>query len=72
MSITVNKQRVQMMSVYAHSWYADHVERAHRYIEKLAKSNKKRIQIVGGEFNAELKPRFGVERVSVGPHTLKE
>ena len=25
-----------------------------------------------GDFNAELGPRYGVERVSVGPHTLEE
>ena len=35
-------------------------------------SKKKDIQIVGGDFNAELGPGYGVERVSVGPHTLKE
>ena len=26
----------------------------------------------GGDFNAEMGPGYGVERVSVGPHTLKE
>ena len=30
------------------------------------------LQIVGGYFNAELRPGLGVERVSVGPHTLRE
>ena len=35
-------------------------------------STKKIVQIVGGDFNAELGPGYGVERVSVGPHTLKE
>ena len=29
-------------------------------------------QIVGGDFNAEFGPGIGVERLSVGPHTLKE
>ena len=72
-SITVNKQRVLLMSVYfPHSRYADHhVERACRAIEKHTKS-KKSIQFVGGDFNAGLGPGIGVERVSVGTHTLKE
>ena len=30
------------------------------------------MQIVGGDFNAELGPGIGTERLSVGPHTLKE
>ena len=73
-SVTVNSQRVLLMSVYfPHSVYADHhVERAYRAIEKHSKSKTKCIQIVGGDFNAELGPGFGVERVSVGPHALKE
>ena len=41
-------------------------------MEKLTNSKKKNIQFVGGEFNAELGPGYGVERVSVGPHSLKE
>ena len=71
---TVNKQRALLMSVYfSHSEYADHhVESAYRSIEKRTKSKKKSIQIVEGDFNAELGPVFDVERVSVGPHTLKE
>ena len=62
------------MSVFfPHSGYADHhVEKVHRSIDKLTKSKKKNIQIVGGDFNAELGPGSGVERVSVGPHTLEE
>ena len=40
--------------------------------QKLTKSKQKSIQIVGGDFNADLEPGFGVERVSVGPHTLFE
>ena len=73
-SITVNKRHVLLMSVYfPHSGYADHhVEKVYRSIEKLTKSDKKNIQVVGGDFNAESGPGFGVERVSVGPHTLKE
>ena len=71
-SITVNKQRVLLMSVhFPHSGYADHhVERACRAIEKYTKS-KNSIHIVGGDFNGELGQGDGVERVSVGPHTLK-
>ena len=42
----------------------------YRTIEKHTNSSKKRIQIVGGDFNAGIGPV--VERVSVGPHTLKE
>ena len=33
---------------------------------------KKNLQFVGGDFNAEMGSGYGVERVSVGPHTLKE
>ena len=44
----------------------------YRTIEKHTNSKKKNIQIVGGDFNAELGPGDGVERVSVGPQTLKE
>ena len=61
------------MVFFSHSGYADHhVERAYRAIEKHTKSKKKNIRIVGGDFNAELGPGFGVERVSVGPHTRGE
>ena len=72
-SITVNKQHVLLMSVcFSHSGYTDHhVEMVYRSIEKLTKSEKNNIQIVG-DFNAELGPGVDVERVSVGPHTLKE
>ena len=72
-SITVNKQRVLLMSVYfLHSVYADHhVERAYRAIEKHTKS-KNSIQIVGGDFKRGLGPGDGVERVSFGPHTINE
>ena len=30
------------------------------------------MQIVGGDFNAELRPGIGIERFSVGMHTLNE
>ena len=43
-----------------------------RTIEKYTNSSKKSIQIVGGDFSAELGSGYGVERVSVGPHTLEE
>ena len=61
------------MSVYFHrSGYADHhVEKANKAIEKHTKS-KKFIQIVGGDVNAELGPGIGIERISVGQHTLSE
>ena len=45
-----------------------HVEKMCRSKEKLTNPKKKNIQIVGGDFNAELGPGY----VSVGPHTLKE
>ena len=62
-----------LMSVYfLHSGYADHhVERAYNSIEKITKFTKN-MQIVGGDFNAELGPGIGIERLSVGPHTLKQ
>ena len=44
----------------------------YKTIEKHTNSSKKSIQIVGGDCNAELGPGYGVERVSVDPHTLKE
>ena len=72
-SITVNTQRIMLMSVcFHHTVCADHhVERAYQTIEKLTKS-RMNIQIIGEDFNAELGPGIGVERHSVGPHTLKE
>ena len=46
--------RIVMSVYFRHSGYANHqVERAYRAIEKHTKS-KKSIQIVGGDFNAEL------------------
>ena len=44
----------------------------YRTIEKHTNSSRKSIQIVGGDFNAELGTGNGVERVTVGPHSLKE
>ena len=72
-SITVNKQHVLLMSEnFPHSGFADHhVEKVYRSIEKLPNSNKKNIQIVRGDFNAELGPGYGVERVSFGSHNLR-
>ena len=60
-----------MMSVhFRHSEYADHhIEKMYRTIEKHSNSSEKNIQIVRGDFNAELGPGDGVERASVGPHT---
>ena len=63
--IMVNHQRIKLMSEYfSHSGYADH------HIEKYTNSSTKSIQIVGGDFNAELGPGHGTE--CVGPHTLNE
>ena len=71
-TIMVNHQRIKLMSVYfLQSVYADHhVEKMYRTIQKHTNSSKKSIQIVGGDFNAELWPGYGVERTSVGPPTL--
>ena len=70
----VNHHRIKLMSVYfPHSGYADHhIEKMYRTIEKHTNSINKNTHIVGGDFNAEWDPGCGVERVSVGPHTLKE
>ena len=70
---TVNKQKIMLMSVYfPHTGYVDHhVEKAYRTLEKFTKS-KKNIQIVGGDFNAELGHGVDVERNSVGQYTLKD
>ena len=72
-SITVNKQHITLMSVYMpHSGYADHlVEKAYNMIEKVIKPTN-HMQIIGGDFNAKLGPGIGVERTSVGQHTLLE
>ena len=60
------------VSFTLHSEHADHhVEKAYSSIEKRTKS-KKSFQIKGGNFNAELGPGIGIERVSVGPHIFKE
>ena len=73
-SITVNKQQILMMNVYfTHSVSADHhVGNIYRSIETHTKTKAKNMKIVGGDFNAELGPGDGIERVSVGPHTRKE
>ena len=73
-SITVNKQHVLMMNVYfLHSGSADHhVGNIYRSIEKHTKTKAKNMKIVGGDFNAELGPGDGIERVSVGPLTRSE
>ena len=44
------------------------------HTEQLRNSQKSRMnnQIVGGDFNAALGPGIVIERLSVGPHTLKE
>ena len=73
-SITVNSQPVLLMSVYnqSHSGYADHhVEKAYRAIEQHTKP-KRFIQIVGGDFNAELGLGIGLERSSVCRYTLND
>ena len=72
-SITVNSQPVLLMSVYfTHSGYADHhVEKVYKAIDKHTKS-KKTIQIVGGDFNAELGPGIGVERNITSKKGIKE
>ena len=48
-----------------------HVETAYRSSGKFTKS-KRSINIVGGDFNAELGPGVGIERLSVGQYTLQE
>ena len=70
----VNHHRIKLMSVYfLHSGYADHrIEKLYRTIEKHTNPSMMSIQNVGGDFHAELGPGYGVERVSVGLHTLKE
>ena len=44
-------------------------KKMYRTFEKHTSSSQKSTQIVGGDFNAELGPGYGVERTSVGPHT---
>ena len=72
--IMVNHQRIKLISVYfPHYGYPDHhIDKMHRTNEKHTSSSKKSIQTVGGYFNAELGPGYGVERAIVGPHTFNE
>ena len=61
------------MSVFfPHSGCADHHVEMYRTMEKDKNFSKKSLQIVGGDFSAELRPGHGVECTSVGPHTLNE
>ena len=61
------------MSVYfPHTGYAHrHVEEAYKSVEKYTKC-RRHIRIVAGDFNAELGPGIGVERLSVRLYTLNE
>ena len=72
-SITVNKQPITLLSVYMpHSGYADHhVEKTYNMIQNILKTDKG-VQIIGGDFNAELGPGVGVELTCVGQYTFKE
>ena len=69
----VNQQNIMLMSAYfPHSGYADHHnERMYKTIEKHTES-KRTIQIIGGDFSAELGSGDNTERNSVGQYTLKE
>ena len=73
-TVLVNRQHIKLMSVYfPHSKYADHhVEKMYKTIEKHMLNNKKYIPIIGGDFNAELRPGKGRECGSVGRYTLNE
>ena len=74
-STTVNKQRVLLMSVYfspTRTMRTTTLKERTEQSRNTRNPKKKSTQIVGGDFNAELGPGFGVERVSVGPRTLKE
>ena len=72
-TIMVKQQNIMPMSAYfLHSGYADHHnERMYKTIEKHTES-KTTIQIIGGDFNAELGSGDNTERTSVGQYTLKE
>ena len=43
-----------------------------KWTEVVVRAPCDHLQIVEGDFNAKLGPGYGFERVSVGPHTLKE
>ena len=67
---TVNKQPITPLSVYMpHSGYADH--HTYNMIQNILKTDKG-VQIIGGDFNAELGPGVGVEQTRVGQHTFNE
>ena len=73
MSISVNKHPIVLMSVYMpHSGYADHhVEKVYKTITKMIEGDKG-MQVIGGDFNAELGPGEGLELSAVGHNTLNE
>ena len=73
MSISVNKPPLVLMRVYMpHSGYADHhVKKIYRtIIDTIGK--EKCAKIIGGDFNAELRPGEGVEVSAVGHYTLNK
>ena len=72
-AITINKQVVTLMSIYMpHSGYADYrVEKVYSEIEQTTTCSKNMLIIVG-DFNAELGPGQGAEKLSVGRYTLNE
>ena len=68
---TTKKQKFMHMSVcFSHSGYADHhVKILFKTIEKYTRS-KGVLQIIGGDFNAELGPEKGIKLRSVGQQTF--
>ena len=72
-SVIINKQPITLLSVYMpHSGYADHhVQKAYDMIQNVIRSDRS-MQIIGGDFNAELGPGIGIEQTSAGQYTLKE
>ena len=71
-TIMVNHHRIKLMSVYFHNSLTIILRKCTEQSRSTRIPVRRAIQIVGGDFNAELGPGYGVERVSVGSHTLKE
>ena len=72
-SISVNRHPISLISAYMpHSGYPDHqVEKTYGAFRRVIGTDKN-MNIIGGDFNAELGPGDGVEKTSVGHYTLNK
>ena len=71
--LNVNRRKIVLTSVYfSHNRYTDHqVEKMCKCIESYNKC-RENTTIIAGDFNDQLGPAIGAERMSVGKYTLNE